>query len=166
MTMKPSFVLPLLLLAAACTAQTPPAEPTPGPPVAPPSQPLPASTLVKDRAAFERLLGNSGVTLQWIGWDRRGTLTADHGGDLLRLRGGQAAASGAGALAIDGVVTEVGADYFIFVGRIDVTDTPDVGRDCRREGEMTFRVTQNRQYWRLQQMEVCDGLTDYVDVYF
>ena len=31
---------------------------------------------------------------------------------------------------------------------------------------MTFRVTQNRKYWRLQQMEVCDGLTDYVDIYF
>jgi hypothetical protein len=138
----------------AASAQTPTPAPTA----------LPARTVIKDRAALQRLLGNEGVTLQWISWDQRGDLTADYRTDLLRLHGGQSAAGG--ALTLDGVVTEIGADSFTFVGRIDIRDTPDAGRACRREGEMTFAITQNRKYWRLQQMEVCDGLTDYVDIYF
>ena len=55
---------------------------------------------------------------------------------------------------------------FTFRGHIAITDTPDPGRNCVRDGEYEFRITQNRRYWRLQQMEVCDGLTDYVDIYF
>lgn len=123
-------------------------------------------TIINDRTAFQRLLGNGGVTLQWIGWETRGNLVADYSTDLLRLQGGQSTPDGKGKLTIDGVVTRIDASAFTFVGRIDITDTPDIGRHCVREGEMTFRVTQNRKYWRLQQMEVCDGLTDYVDIYF
>jgi len=126
----------------------------------------PKQTLIKDRAAFERLIGNSGISLQWISWDQRGDVSADYSGDLLRLHGEQAAPDGRGRLVLDGVVTEVAATSFTFVGRIDILDSPDLGRDCRRDGEMTFRITQNRKYWRLQQMEACDGLTDYVDIYF
>ena len=91
---------------------------------------------------------------------------ADYSTELLRLHGGQSAPKGKGQLKIDGIVTRIDASEFTFVGRIDMTDTPDIGRNCVREGEMQFRVTQNREYWRLQQMEVCDGLTDYVDIYF
>jgi len=35
-----------------------------------------------------------------------------------------------------------------------------------RSGPMEFLVTQDRKYWRLQDMVACDGLTDYVDIYF
>ena len=31
---------------------------------------------------------------------------------------------------------------------------------------MVFAITQNRKYWRLQQMESCGRLTDYVDIYY
>lgn len=126
----------------------------------------PARTEVQDSAALVRLIGNSGVTLQWIGWDQRGALQADYKDGLLRLSGGQADPHGKGRLEVDGVVTRIGPDYFWFTGRIAITDTPDSGRFCERDGEMSFRITQNRKYWRLQEMEVCDGLTDYVDVYF
>ena len=132
-------------------------------------QRLPAAdskTIINDRAAFQRLLGNGGISLQWISWETRGNLVADYSTDLLRLHGGQSTPDGKGKLVIDGVVTRIDASEFTFVGRIDMTDTPDIGRHCVRDGEMTFRVTQNRKYWRLQQMEVCDGLTDYVDIYF
>jgi len=136
-------------------------------PIATEAKPLPKQTLVRDRTALKRLLGSAGITLQWIGWDRRGTLTADYSGKLLRLRGGQSAAPPMrGTLTIDGVVTEIRATSFTFVGRIDISDTPDAGRSCHRDGEMRFAITQNRKYWRLQQMEACDGLTDYVDIYF
>ena len=58
------------------------------------------------------------------------------------------------------------ADRFRFRGRIAIVDAPDRGRNCVRDGEYQFRVTGRRRYWRLQQMEQCDGLTDYVDIYF
>ena len=51
-------------------------------------------------------------------------------------------------------------------GRIAIIDTPDPGRQCIRNGPMRFAVTQNRPYWRLREFEWCDGLTDYVDIYF
>jgi hypothetical protein len=123
-------------------------------------------TIIHDRAATERLRGNEGMTLQWIDWAKRGTLTVRQPGSLLLLTGSQRAASGPGLLTLDGYVTEIDARQFRFRGRIVINDTPDVGRQCIRDGDFTFAITQNRQYWRLQQMEACDGLTDYVDIYF
>lgn len=131
-----------------------------------PTPDAPLRTQVDDSAALVRLIGNSGVTLQWIGWEQRGTLGATYQDGVLRLIGGQADPHGKGRLEVDGVVTRIGPDYFWFTGRIAIIDTPDSGRFCERDGEMSFRITQNRKYWRLQEMEVCDGLTDYVDVYF
>lgn len=129
-----------------------------------PSLAAPAPTRVDDRAALVRLRANSGLTLQWISWDRRGHLAvADHEGRW-HLSGSQE--GNGGRLTIDGDVVEIGRDSFTFAGRIVITDTPDPGRDCVRDGTYEFRITRNRRYWRLQQMEQCDGLTDYVDIYF
>jgi len=63
-------------------------------------------------------------------------------------------------------VLSIDSTSFTFRGQISILDTPDRGRNCLRDGTYEFRVTQRRRYWRLQQMEVCDGLTDYVDIYF
>ncbi len=132
------------------------------------------TTRVLDKAAAKRLRGATGVTLQWISWDWRGRVAVTQKGGVYRIKGGQDAANapkgtadlGRGKVAIDGVVTEIGRDYFRFDGTIVITDTPDAGRVCTRTGPMTFKVTKNRKYWRLQEMEKCDGLTDYVDIYF
>lgn len=127
----------------------------------------PGPTLVRDAAAMQRLRGNSGMTLQWLSWDYRGPVRATMRGRTLWLSGRQqAAGGGAGEVVLNGWVREVGARHFILVGTVTITDTPDIGRRCVREGEMRFQVTQNRRYWRLQRMSECDGLTDYVDVYF
>jgi hypothetical protein len=41
------------------------------------------------------------------------------------------------------------------------------GPAFERTGEMTFRVTGKRKYWRLMEMDnPCEGVTDYVDIYF
>ena len=41
------------------------------------------------------------------------------------------------------------------------------GKPCERTSEMTFRITGKRKYWRLQQIDnPCDGVADYVDIYF
>jgi hypothetical protein len=123
-------------------------------------------TVVNDPTALARLRGNSGVTLQWISWDHRGRVAVTERAGRVHLAGSQAARGGPGRLELDGDVVEIGRDSFTFHGRIAITDTPDAGRNCLRDGTYEFRITGRRRYWRLQQMEVCDGLTDYVDIYF
>ena len=125
-------------------------------------------TEVIDRAALARLRGNEGVSLQWIDWDGtdRGLLHVRQPGALVHIDGEQRVAGQPGVLTIDGDVLRIAAREFTFRGRIVITDTPDVGRRCVRDGTFTFRITGTRRYWRLQQMEACDGLTDYVDIYF
>lgn len=126
----------------------------------------PQPTIILDRAAAQRLLGAKGVTLQWIGWNQRGSLNAREEKGTIFLTGSQSDQHGPGQLYLDGWVEEVGADYFVFRGTIRITDTPDGGRKCERQKLWHFAVTQNRPYWRLREFEWCDYLTDYVDIYF
>ena len=145
-----------LLLAAAVFAAAPAA--------------LPAQsgvrTVVDDAAALRRLRRNSGITLQWIDFGRvpRGHVRVTDRGGLVHLSGSQR--GNGGEVTLEGDVVSIGPSSFRLAGNITIRDTPDRGRVCVREGEFEFRVTQNRRYWRLQQMTVCDGLTDYVDIYF
>jgi len=124
------------------------------------------ATRILDENAAQRLLNNKGLTLQWIDWDRRGTAIVSRKRGLWTLRGAQTDANGTGKLFLDGKITEIGADYFIFKGKIRITDTPDKGRVCEKDKVWRFAITQNRSYFRLREFEWCDGLTDYVDVYF
>ena len=141
-------------------APLPPAiEPAPGLAV----QPDP--TRILDRGAADRLRRNKGLTLQWIDWQQRGTarITVDSRG-VWRLRGEQS--RGAARIILDGVVTEIGRDYFTFDGQIAINDAPDAGRACLADKTWHFAVTQKRPYWRLREFEWCDELTDYIDIYF
>lgn len=135
-----------------------------------PETPSPASvshepTRVLDRDALERLLTNKGVTLQWLGWNQRGTANARMVNGMVLLTAAQAK-SGGGRLFMDGAVSEIGSDYFVFTGTIRLADTPDTGRRCEATRNWRFAVTQSRPYWRLREFEWCDGLTDYIDIYF
>ncbi len=120
-----------------------------------------------DGTTLERLQSNRGITLQWIGWDQRGMALVRRGADgTVRLSGGQIDPKGAGTLWIDGKVIEAGADYFVIDGLIRIADAPDEGRVCEANKRWHFAITQNRKYYRLREFEWCDGLTDYVDIYF
>lgn len=147
--------LALLLAATGAVAQLP--APRPG-----------ERTVVSDRTALNRLLRNSGITLQWIGFETRarGHVVAQMNGGLLHLSGAQSAPDGSGRVTLDGDVLRISERSFIFRGRIVITDAPDPGRNCVREGVYEFRSTGARRYWRLQDFEACDGLADYVDIYF
>lgn len=127
-----------------------------------PSEP----TRILDEQGAERLMRNEGVTLQWISWDKRGDVWV--GGTETghwSLLGGQGDGAGA-AMDLEGFITEIGADYFVFQGTIKIFDTPNGGRTCRDTKQWRFAVTQNRSYYRLREFEWCDGLTDYIDIYF
>lgn len=125
-----------------------------------------SGTRILDAAQADRLLAAKGITLQWIGWNQRGSVNIRKVGDDILLTGAQAAPDGPGRLYVDGKVTEIGADYFILDGEVRITDAPDVGRKCSQDKQWRFAITQQRPYWRLREFEWCDGLTDYVDIYF
>lgn len=153
---------PFLLLAGCSVNGAPPASS----PVTDPAAPQVGGTRILDPAAAERLLGAKGVSLQWISWDYRGSANVWRDEGTIHLRGSQDASDGPGRLELDGEVREIGSDYFVFDGRISIRDTPDAGRVCEADKLWRFAITQNRPYWRLREFEWCDGLTDYVDIYF
>jgi hypothetical protein len=125
-------------------------------------------TIIKDAAARRRLLGSHRFSLQWISWDYFGkAVVTDQRGRLV-IRGVQRARRGKDFVRMEGMITRVDAKEFIFNGVIEtrVSHNND-GNVCKREGEMTFKITQNRRYWRLQQMlSPCGDETDYVDIFF
>ncbi len=153
------ILMPLILLAASGPAaqadEAPPRAVSQG-----------EATRILDQRGAERLLANKGLTLQWIDWDRRGSADVRREGDVWKLHGTQAEAGGPGRLVLDGTITEIGADYFTFQGRISITNTPDPGRSCSQDKSWHFAITQNRSYYRLREFEWCDALTDYIDIYF
>lgn len=124
------------------------------------------ATRILDATAAQRLRANKGVTLQWIDWNTRGSAHVGVAKGVWTLRAAQAEAGGPGRLFLEGRVTEIGRGYFLFDGLVRIADTPDRGRLCEKRDVWRFAVTQNRRYWRLRTFEWCDGLTDYVDIYF
>ena len=127
-------------------------------------------TMVADPTALARLKGATGVTLQWISWDYRGPVDVTETDGVVHIAASQMARGGPGALRITGDVVRITSDTFTFRGTIAITDTPDPGRQCVLDtaatGDVQFAITQDRKYWRLRAFEWCDGLTDYVDIYF
>lgn len=119
-----------------------------------------------DEVTLDRLANNRGVTLQWISWDQRGHANLRQGSDGYYLTGSQVDPARPGALWLDGKVIEAGPDWFTFEGLIRITHSPDQGRVCEANKTWHFAITQNRKYYRLREFEWCDGLTDYVDIYF
>ena len=125
-------------------------------------------TIVKDERAKRMLLGKHLVSLQWISWDHFGKAAVTEKKGVLYLKGSQKGRENSDFVKIDGRITVVDKKEFQFVGTI-VTQVSHIfdGKPCKREGEMTFRITGKRKYWRLQQIDnPCDGVADYVDIYF
>ena len=144
--MRIALILPLLALSAAAPA---PLEPT----------------LISSPRDAQRLAHATGVTLQWIDWNTRGSVRVVRG-PVWRLTASQAEAGGPGRLHMDGEIVEIGEGYFTFRGTIRITDTPDRSRQCEADKTWHFAITQNRPYYRLREFEWCDQLTDYIDIHF
>lgn len=128
-----------------------------------------APIIVGDRATLIRLQSNSGMSLQWIDFDgtRRGRVVVTTSRDgLVHLSGSQRDRSSPAGVTLDGDVVSTGRDGFVLAGRVVIADAPDRGRRCVHSGRLEFRATGQRHYWRMRQMDGCDELTDYVDIYF
>ena len=118
--------------------------------------------------AKKQLLGEHLFSLQWISWDDFGKAVVTKQNGSLSIKGEQKSKTNDDYVTISGVITNVSAKEFTFTGTI-VTKIHHIngGKPCKREGEMMFRITGKRKYWRLVQMDnPCDHATDYVDIYF
>jgi len=125
-------------------------------------------TEVQDRAAARRLLGRHLFSLQWISWDYFGSANVTLRRGLYSIKGEQKGRGNTDFVTIIGEIETIKAREFTMNGTI-TTQVSHInnGEPCVREGTFTFRVTGTRKYWRLQEMQnPCDGVTDYVDVYF
>jgi hypothetical protein len=125
-------------------------------------------TVIRDQAAGRLLLGRHKLALQWISWDYFGTATVTGRKGVFFVKGEQKQRGGNDFLRIDGKITRVEKTSFTFVGTIETRVSHiNNGQVCTRDGEMTFRITGKRKYWRLMQMDnPCDPVTDYVDIFF
>lgn len=127
-------------------------------------------TEILDAKAKAMLIGNHKLSLQWISWNYFGTATVTQRKGTLYLKGSQRGRgeSKGDYLNVDGVITSVSSKEFKFDGKIILRVSHiNNGEPCTREGEMTFKITGKRRYWRLQEMDnPCDTATDYVDIFF
>jgi hypothetical protein len=125
-------------------------------------------TIVNSPTAARKLLGKHKLNLQWIGWDNWaefGNLKVTDRQGMMSIGGRQT--KGDDYLQIDGKILSIQEKQFTFQGKI-VTRVSYInkGQSCERDGEMVFKITENRKYWRLQQMQSpCDTATDYVDIF-
>ena len=124
--------------------------------------------IVNDMAAKQMLVGAHRLSLQWISWDYFGKATVTEKNGSLLIKGEQRGRGNDDYVTMDGVITRVDAKEFTFEGDITTRVSHiNKGEPCKRSGEMTFRATGNRRYWRLQQMNnPCDEAADYVDIFF
>jgi len=114
--------------------------------------------------------GNHKISIQWIGWDSFGQIKAagQNGDGSIPISGGQTSKTNGDYLRIEGVAMQFEPNTVSFDGVI-VTKISFIngGQPCTRRGSFEFKRTQGRKYWRLQQMgNPCEGVTDYIDIYF
>lgn len=126
-------------------------------------------TVIKDRNAAKMLLGRHRLSLQWVSWDYFGTANVTNVKGVYRIKGEQRGrGKSSDYVRIDGVITSISPKEFKFDGKVEMRVSHiNSGQPCVREGELTFAITKNRRYWRMQEMDnPCDTATDYVDIYF
>jgi hypothetical protein len=127
-----------------------------------------ADPVITDQKAAKQLLGKHALTLQWIGTGGlkdAGSAEVKQEGDQWRLTGRKDAKEG--FVSLDGVVTKIDKATFTFKGKI-VTQVYHIyeGKECAREGEVTFERKGARKYWRMYPVDnPCDQAADYIDIY-
>jgi hypothetical protein len=127
-----------------------------------------ADPVINDQKAAKQLLGKHALTLQWIGTgglkDAGSAEVKQESGEW-RLTGRKDAKEG--FVSLDGTVTQIDKTTFTFKGKI-VTKVDYIfeGKECAREGEVTFERKGARKYWRMYPIDnPCDQAADYIDIF-
>jgi hypothetical protein len=127
-----------------------------------------ADPIINDQKVAQQLLGKHSLTLQWIG---TGGLK-DAGKAEVKQEGGEWRLTGRddakeGFVSLDGTITRIDKTTFIFKGKI-VTKVSYIfeGKECARDGEVTFERKGARKYWRMYPTHnPCDTADDYIDIF-
>ena len=121
----------------------------------------------------DKLIGRHKLSLQWISWTYFGYIDfVKTDLNTYSISGYQDGNKSKGEcdgcyLKINGVINKITDKELQFTGRIESSvNHIQNGLPCIKEGNYTFKSTQGRKYWRLQEMDGCEGVTDYVDIYF
>ncbi|MCW3465071.1 hypothetical protein [Chitinophaga nivalis] len=124
----------------------------------------------KEPAPFVLREGKHNLTLQWVSWNQPGKAVIKKKKDgTYSIQGEQRGADNAGFVTIDGVLKVVSAKELEFEGTIRTKDNSiNGGEVCEKKGTYHFLAKGARKYWRLQEMENCEGnnVVDYVDIFF
>ena len=123
-----------------------------------------------DRAKFPIREGQHQISLQWISWDDLGEADVEYiGENRYRIKGEQRHPKNGDYLRLEGTLEPVSETELMFEGKVEhQVSHLNQGRPCIKTGKQIFKATQNRKYWRMQDMTNCEGgmVTDYVDIYF
>ncbi|MFZ1702054.1 MAG: hypothetical protein WBO10_11760 [Pyrinomonadaceae bacterium] len=125
-------------------------------------------TEIKSAKAAKMLLGKHMFSLQWISWDYFGTARVTKLGGLYTIRGEQKGRGNTDFVSIVGDMMSISEKEFVLDGTV-TTQVSHIngGKPCERSGELTFKITGKRKYWRLQEIDnPCDAVADYVDIFF
>jgi len=114
--------------------------------------------------------GVHNFTLQWIGWNSPGKVQIDKKeNSIYTIKGEQRSADKTEFATITGTLQVLSARELLFEGKIQTrTNDNNNGEVCDKTGTYHFLATGDRKYWRLQEMDNCEGnnVVDYVDIYF
>lgn len=125
-----------------------------------------SQTLIHHPPAADQLMGDHVFNLQWIDSPPGVARVTEPEKGQLRLDAEQRNKKGDFA-SVKGRITRVDAQSFELDGAITTqVSYVNAGQPCTREGRFTFRITGKRKYWRLKQMQNCDGSVDYLDIFF
>lgn len=129
---------------------------------------LSQATVIEDPKRGDELMGAHVFNLQWIDTPPGvANVTAPVKGEL-QLEAVQENKKGDSA-TVSGRITKVTTTSFELDGTVKTkVSYVNGGQECARSGHFTFRITGKRKYWRLMQMDNCEGnrVVDYVDVHF
>ncbi|MBC7935718.1 MAG: hypothetical protein H7Y86_10250 [Rhizobacter sp.] len=108
------------------------------------------------------------ISLQWISWDKKGEVSVKPSTEEWYNINGSQTNTEKDFLKIDGRIKRVSEKELEFEGTIEIKVSHNYGGGpCIKTGKQSFVAKGNRKYFRLQNMENCQGgnLVDYVDIY-
>lgn len=113
--------------------------------------------------------GTHNFTLQWISWDQPGKVKIKKNSDGTYAVSGKQVNKAGDFVTIAGTLTVVTFSEMTFKGKIETKYSGvNNGEVCVKDGTYHFLAKGARKYWRLQEMDNCEGnnVVDYVDIFF
>ncbi len=113
--------------------------------------------------------GTIGITLQWLGWEKRGVVQlTDLRDGRFKIKGGQKNSTSSDFIEIEGILQVLTPSNLVFEGIIKTqVSYINKGAVCVRQGKYHFVSVAGKKYWRLKETANCEGgmVVDYIDLY-